>query len=88
MCRFYYDDWVHIVSDIDGVRLLTNDTSEFLQKVPGELGPPDFPTHTERDLQKSAMQYFVLDRPPRHQSSSMQLSNWRKVYQEPTRIFS
>ena len=32
--KFYYDDQVHIISDIDGVRLLTSRACEFLQKVP------------------------------------------------------
>ena len=34
--RFYYDDWVHLIPDVDGVRLLTNEVCEFLQKVPGK----------------------------------------------------
>lgn len=33
--RHYYDGWVHLLADIDGVRLITNDVCEFLQKVPG-----------------------------------------------------
>lgn len=33
--RYYYDGWVHLLADIDGVRLITNDVCEFLQKVPG-----------------------------------------------------
>jgi vacuolar protein sorting-associated protein 16 len=32
--KFYYDDQVHIVPDVDGVRLLTNQSCEFLHKVP------------------------------------------------------
>ena len=32
--KFYYDDQVHIVPDIDGVRLFTGQVCEFLQKVP------------------------------------------------------
>lgn len=32
--KFYYDDRVHIVPDLDGVRLLTSQLCEFLQKVP------------------------------------------------------
>ncbi|KAF2238995.1 vacuolar protein sorting-associated protein 16 [Viridothelium virens] len=32
--RFFYDNWVHLIPDIDGVRILTNDVCEFLQKVP------------------------------------------------------
>lgn len=32
--KFYYDAWVHLLADIDGLRLLTNDVCEFLQKVP------------------------------------------------------
>ena len=34
-CRYYYDGWVHLLADIDGLRLMTNDVCEFLQKVPG-----------------------------------------------------
>ena len=34
ICRYYYDDWVHLLPDIDGVRIITNDVCEFLQKVP------------------------------------------------------
>ncbi|KAL9101812.1 MAG: hypothetical protein Q9163_002959 [Psora crenata] len=30
---YYYDGWVHLLADIDGVRLMTNDVCEFLQKV-------------------------------------------------------
>lgn len=33
--RYYYDSRVHLVSEIDGIRLITTDTCEFLQKVPG-----------------------------------------------------
>ncbi|MCJ1433241.1 hypothetical protein MMC27_002600 [Xylographa pallens] len=32
--KYYYDGWVHLLADIDGVRLITNDICEFLQKVP------------------------------------------------------
>ena len=32
--RYYYDGWVHLLADIDGVRIMTNDVCEFLQKVP------------------------------------------------------
>lgn len=35
--RYFYDGWVHLIADIDGVRIITNDVCEFLQKVPGEL---------------------------------------------------
>jgi hypothetical protein len=34
--KFYYDTWVHLLPDVDGIRLLTNDVCEFLQKVPDE----------------------------------------------------
>ena len=36
--RYYYDGWVHLLPDIDGVRIITNDVCEFLQKVPGKPG--------------------------------------------------
>ncbi|KAI4243599.1 MAG: hypothetical protein L6R40_003423 [Gallowayella cf. fulva] len=32
--RYYFDGWVHLLPDVDGVRLVTNDVCEFLQKVP------------------------------------------------------
>ena len=32
--RYYYDGWVHLLADIDGVRIMTNDVCDFLQKVP------------------------------------------------------
>ncbi|KAL8683889.1 MAG: hypothetical protein Q9186_000232 [Xanthomendoza sp. 1 TL-2023] len=32
--RYYFDGWVHLLPDVDGVRLVTNDICEFLQKVP------------------------------------------------------
>lgn len=35
--KYYYDDQVHVVPDIDGVRLITNETCEFLHKVPDAL---------------------------------------------------
>jgi hypothetical protein len=35
--KFYYDDQVHVVPDLDGVRLLTNEACEFLHKVPDAL---------------------------------------------------
>ena len=35
LLRYYYDGWVHLLADIDGVRIITNDVCEFLQKVPG-----------------------------------------------------
>ncbi|KAJ5629858.1 hypothetical protein N7528_003515 [Penicillium herquei] len=31
--KYYYDGRVHVISEFDGVRLLTNDTCEFLHKV-------------------------------------------------------
>lgn len=34
--KFYYDTWVHLLPDVDGIRLLTNDVCEYLQKVPDE----------------------------------------------------
>ncbi|KIW59851.1 hypothetical protein PV05_00117 [Exophiala xenobiotica] len=35
--KYYYDDQVHVVADIDGVRLITNEACEFLHKVPDPL---------------------------------------------------
>ncbi|KAF2773148.1 vacuolar protein sorting-associated protein 16 [Teratosphaeria nubilosa] len=32
--KFFYDSYVHLLPDIDGIRLLTSDVCEFLQKVP------------------------------------------------------
>ena len=32
--EYYYDGWVHLLADVDGVRLITNDVCELLQKVP------------------------------------------------------
>ena len=32
--KYYYDGQVHVVPDIDGVRILTNEVCEFLHKVP------------------------------------------------------
>ena len=34
--RYYYDGRVHVVPEFDGVRLVTNDTCEFLHKVAGK----------------------------------------------------
>lgn len=34
--KFYYDTWVHLLPDVDGIRLLTNELCEFIQKVPDE----------------------------------------------------
>jgi hypothetical protein len=34
--KFYYDTWVHLLPDVDGLRLLTNDICEYLEKVPDE----------------------------------------------------
>lgn len=34
--KYYYDDIVHVVPDIDGVRLITSESCEFLHKVPDE----------------------------------------------------
>ncbi|KAH8702771.1 Vps16, N-terminal region-domain-containing protein [Phaeosphaeriaceae sp. PMI808] len=34
--KFYYDSWVHLLPDVDGIRLLTNEVCEFVQKVPDE----------------------------------------------------
>jgi hypothetical protein len=34
--KFYYDSWVHLLPDVDGIRLLTNDVCEFIQKVPDD----------------------------------------------------
>ncbi|KAI9846978.1 MAG: hypothetical protein M1837_003334 [Sclerophora amabilis] len=32
--KYYYDGKVHLVADVDGVRVISNDVCEFLQKVP------------------------------------------------------
>ncbi|KAI9878615.1 MAG: hypothetical protein M1830_000382 [Pleopsidium flavum] len=32
--KYFYDGWVHLIADVDGVRIITNDVCEFLQKVP------------------------------------------------------
>ncbi|KAL9603073.1 MAG: hypothetical protein Q9219_001437 [cf. Caloplaca sp. 3 TL-2023] len=32
--KYYFDGWVHLLPDMDGVRLITNDACEFLQRVP------------------------------------------------------
>jgi len=32
--RFFYEDGVHVITDLDGVRLLSNKVCDFLQKVP------------------------------------------------------
>ena len=34
--KFFYDTWVHLLPDVDGIRLLTNDVCEYIQKVPDE----------------------------------------------------
>ncbi|KAF2189089.1 vacuolar protein sorting-associated protein 16 [Zopfia rhizophila CBS 207.26] len=34
--KFFYDAWVHLLPDVDGLRLLINDVCEYLQKVPDE----------------------------------------------------
>lgn len=35
--KYYYDGRVHVIPEMDGVRLITNDTCEFLHKVNGKL---------------------------------------------------
>ncbi|RKF53189.1 putative vacuolar protein sorting-associated protein 16-like protein [Golovinomyces cichoracearum] len=32
--KYFYDGRVHLISDIDGIRLITNDVCDFVQKVP------------------------------------------------------
>lgn len=32
--KYFYDGWVHLTSDYDGIRLFTNEVCELLQKVP------------------------------------------------------
>ncbi|KKY21138.1 putative vacuolar protein sorting vps16 [Phaeomoniella chlamydospora] len=32
--KYFYDGQVHVVADLDGIRLITNETCEFLHKVP------------------------------------------------------
>ena len=34
--KYFYDGWVHLLPDVDGVRLITGDVCELLQKVPDE----------------------------------------------------
>ncbi|KAF1996789.1 vacuolar protein sorting-associated protein [Amniculicola lignicola CBS 123094] len=34
--KFYYDSFLHLLPDVDGLRILTNDLCEYLQKVPDE----------------------------------------------------
>lgn len=43
--RYYYDGRVHVIPEFDGVRLLTNDTCEFLHKVSGEKRHSPFTKH-------------------------------------------
>jgi hypothetical protein len=33
--KYFYDGWVHLIPDIDGIRLFTNHVCEFLERVPG-----------------------------------------------------
>jgi len=33
--KHYYDNFVHLVPEIDGIRIITTEKCEFLQKVPG-----------------------------------------------------
>lgn len=47
--RFYYDSYVHIVPDTDGVRLLTNEVCDFLQNVPGRC---QYPRQFEHQLRR------------------------------------
>lgn len=35
--RHYYDSWVHLIPEMDGIRMLSIEKCEFLQKVPGNL---------------------------------------------------
>lgn len=37
LSRYYYDGRVHVIPEFDGIRLITNDTCEFLHKVSGKL---------------------------------------------------
>ena len=32
--KYFYDGWIHLIPDLDGIRLFTNDVCEFIQKVP------------------------------------------------------
>ncbi|EKG16533.1 Vps16 [Macrophomina phaseolina MS6] len=32
--KFFYDSWVHLLPDVDGIRVLTNDVCELIQRVP------------------------------------------------------
>jgi vacuolar protein sorting-associated protein 16 len=34
--KYFYDGWICLMPDFDGIRLFTNDVCEFLQKVPGK----------------------------------------------------
>ena len=34
--KYYYDGWVHLLPDCDGLRIFTNEVCEFLQRVPDE----------------------------------------------------
>ena len=36
--RYYYTDPIHLVNEVDGVRIISIDKCEFLQKVPRESG--------------------------------------------------
>ena len=35
--KFYYDSFMHLLPDVDGIRILTGDVCEFLQKVPDSV---------------------------------------------------
>ncbi|KAK8154377.1 vacuolar protein-like protein sorting vps16 [Phyllosticta citrichinensis] len=32
--KFFYDSWVHLITDVDGIRILTNELCEFIYRVP------------------------------------------------------
>lgn len=38
--RHYYDSWVHLIPEMDGIRMVSTEKCEFLQKVPGNLPLP------------------------------------------------
>jgi vacuolar protein sorting-associated protein 16 len=52
--EFYYDSWVHLLPELDGVRLITNDVCEFWQKIPA-------PTEETFKLGSTAPSAVLLD---------------------------
>lgn len=90
LTRYYYDSRVHLVPEIDGIRMITTESCEFLQKVPGLYFPrPALGIEKLINVNQMPPSLFSgLALPPQRQYLLMLLTSWSKNHQKRMIIYS